>query len=79
MTVGKPMINAISWGPGTSDTPTKAISLSRSQRRPEKVVLHLLNTLGVIIGSRDPLTCQRNNWKRIDCLVVKGPWEFHRT
>lgn len=79
MTVGKPMINAISCGLGTSDTATKAISLSRSQKRPLKVVLHLLNTLRVIVRSRDPLTCQRNNCKRIDCLSVKGPWEFQRT
>lgn len=79
MTVGKPMINAISWGLGTSDTATKAISLSRSQRRSVKVVLHLLNILPVIVRSRDPLTCQRSNCKRIDCSSVKGPWEFHRT
>lgn len=79
MTVGKPTINAISWGLGTSDTATKTISLSRSQRRPVKVVLHLLNILRVIVRSRDLLTCQRSNCKRIDCLSVKGPWEFHRT
>lgn len=78
MTVGKPMINALSWGPGSSDTATKATSLSRSKRRPGKVVLHLLLNTWRVIGSRDPLTCQRKNCKRIDCLLVKGPWEFHR-